>query len=127
MRRTFLAMTFVLPLLLGAGLASCTPPPPPDPWQVAVGQCWGPQQGQPFVDIEYLGPKNTFQNALSFGSTDATCDPLGGAFTQTIVAAADAAGAQAICTTLGAEPGVPLQLNHYWLGSTIPSDAWGCD
>jgi hypothetical protein len=97
----------------------------PDPWEAAIGQCWAPVSPTG-LDLKLTGPKNTLQNGQYYVSSDGTCTSAPG-FSPTIVQADDIAAAAEVCSSLQASSTLrPVRLTEFWIGSTIPADAWDC-
>jgi hypothetical protein len=109
----------------GLGLAACASTPP-DPFPVGCYD-YAPGSGSQ-VDLQYLGPIDTVNNAQFTFSTDGTCsggtDP---SFARTVVRAADLTAANARCQSLVHSNAI-YQLNQPSIADyeSAPSDVWFC-
>jgi hypothetical protein len=112
-----------------AGLTACVDEPPapapePDPWDDAIGLCWQPTITVS-LDLMYLGPKNTPDNAVLFGSANGTCGA--GSQKAMMVQATSLEEAAELCQSYkGLKPGGGMPVNWGWDRDGVPEDAYLC-
>lgn len=84
-------------------------------------QCWAPS-GVGYTDVEYLGPVNTYGNALLFSSVDGSCTGTSTIFT--FVQAPDYDSALPLCALVAGVQSLPVDAISGW--PSAPTDAWWC-
>jgi centrosomal CEP192-like protein len=84
-------------------------------------QCWAPT-GDGYTDVEYLGPANTYGNALIFSTVDGSC--TGPSRTWTFIQAPDYESAIPLCQSIVSRITLPVDAISGW--PSAPTDAWWC-
>ena len=128
----------VAAMLIGLVAAGCVPTPPGPtttstttstttvvpPWLPAG--CYANNSNQwVFGSIEFSGVENQLDNALQHFTGDGSCSD-GSPAVVTIVRAADATSAVAVCNGLGGPDTFTSATNLSSYGWVVPADAWFC-